>query len=509
MRRLRVAAFVLVVLAVLAVDISTGQVAFAQDALPKIIAGLDSTNKNVRFQAIIALGNHGTGARSAAAPLKDLVDREREPQVALQAVQALTQIGAHAELRELLGHPGQHIRWQAVAGLGVIGPPAKKAVPDLIRLLADEQPITRMLAAQALGEIGLESELDARKVIFMLRDVDPDVRQFALYALMNVGPNSIPALEKMLSDTEPVYVRTACLQALANQGPPAKAVLPTVIKLLSDPEAEIRAQSAATAAAIGADAKDALPALFENLLDKDAQVQMYSFQAAMIVGQADRKALLDALKAANAKGRWNAPVLGNGLTGKQAVAALLKDLSAKDADNRAMAALALGRLGKDAEPAIPALVRLAKEDAKQVRNAAQQALAQLDRNEREAYYRKLQAEQARWLRDAKADWSKFATANAAEAVKLKNLPAQLQIQMAKVRTERLSVVTKNAPQQAYLRQLVQMHIALSSMTASARDQDPPPEADWVRERLSLMGPEAIPAFVDGYNYGINYDVGFV
>ena len=90
MQRILAAAFVV------AATLTTSQTGLAQDQVAKIVRSLDSDNKNVRLQAVTALGNHGTGARSAAPALKTLVDREREPQLALQAVQALAQIGAHS-----------------------------------------------------------------------------------------------------------------------------------------------------------------------------------------------------------------------------------------------------------------------------------------------------------------------------------------------------------------------------------------------------------------------------
>ena len=51
---------------VLASAISTSQTVFAQGQLPKLIEALESEKKAVRLQAVTAIGNHGTGARSAA-----------------------------------------------------------------------------------------------------------------------------------------------------------------------------------------------------------------------------------------------------------------------------------------------------------------------------------------------------------------------------------------------------------------------------------------------------------
>jgi HEAT repeat protein len=483
----------------------TQEAARAQDRLPSLIAGLDSPKKNVRLNSANAIGNHGTGARSAAAALKALVDGEADPQVAFEAVRALTRIGAHAELRELLRHADQQIRWQSLSGLAMIGPPAKKAVSELLDLLSDPQPLTRMLAAQALGEIGLESEDEMRRLVRMLRDADEDVRQFVVCALMNLGPNSVPALEHLLEDTEPIWVRTASLQALANQGPLAKAVVPKLIKLLRDPEAELRTQSALALAAVGANAKEVLPTLLENLLDKNMQVQTSAFQAAITIGQEDRRGLSSGLKIANAKGRWAAPFVG-----KKDVPGLIQKLSDKDIGTRVAAALTLGQIGKDADPAIPQLTRLLKDDDKQVQNAARQALAQLDRKNAEAYSKKLRRDQEEWLRDAKsqarfaAKAGKFVQRTQLEQLKIVNPQAAFQIALADGGSQKLGVVIRNVPQQAYMRQVVMMHIAYSLM------KDPPSDAvDWISDRINDTGVEAVPALVEGLNLAMRYRLGFV
>lgn len=491
----------------LAVFAASGQTGFAQTDVPKNKRELESPKKATRLQAISTLGSLGKGARSAAPELQALVERESDSYVALQAVQALTRIGAHRQLQALLQNPGLHIQMHAVMGLGVIGPAAKKTVPDLLRLLEDEQPILRCLAVQALAEIGLESETETRAVIKLLADPQLGVRPYASLALMNLGAASVPALEKVLADSEPIEVRVASLQALASQGPQAKLVVPTLIKLLTDPEPVVRAQSAATLAAIGGDAKDAMPALFDGLLDQDLQVQTFAFQAVMVIGQEDRRALSASLKSANAKGRWAAQ---EAFAGKNAVPGLIKNLSDKDNGTRIASALALGRIGKDAEPAIPPLTRMVKDDNKQVQNAARQALAQLDQKNAEVYFKKLRLEQEQWMRDAKIQQAKFAAGMAKivpkaqmELLKINNPQAWLQVQRAHGGAQNLSAAVRNRPQQVYLRQLMMMHIAYSSM------KEPPPDADWVRDQISDTGVEAVPALVEAFNLGINYDLGFV
>lgn len=508
--------------------LASAHTAHAQDQLPKLIASLESANKNTRLQAVTAIGSHGTGARSAAPALMALLDREREPQVAMQAVQALTQIGAHAQLRQLLQHQTAPVRWQAANGLGIIGPPAKKAIPDLIRLLTDGDPVLRYLAAGAIGEIGLESDADTRRVIKLMLSSDPDTRPFFLSALMNLGPNSVPALAKLLDDGEPEAVRLVSMQTLANQGGVARQTVPQLIKMLRDPSAAVRAQAAATLATMGVDAKDALPTLLENLLDKDVQVQMYSFQATITVGQADRKALLNGLKAANAKGRWNAPfVLGNGKSGKEAVPELIKDLEGKDVGKRIAAALALGRIGVEAESAIPALLRSAGDKNAQIRDASQQALAQLDQKDRDAYLDKLRDQRTDWIESVKRERAKLAAANAnnirnAQLKLLKAQPSLAKFFKDPAKNKQavdallaanpisaddipFAIAIQDPWQQAYIRQLVNMYVIVAASQADKTTAG----GEWLRAQIQDMGMESVPALVDGMNVALAYNTGFV
>jgi HEAT repeat protein len=71
---------------------------------------------------------------------------------------ALGRIGAAAvpDLVRALGDPDPGVRLRAAEALARIGPDAKEAVPELIRLLSDEREHveTRKAAAWALGQIG-------------------------------------------------------------------------------------------------------------------------------------------------------------------------------------------------------------------------------------------------------------------------------------------------------------------------------------------------------------------
>src|SRR5690242_8570279 len=97
--------FFAVALALLA---ATGQTGFAQTAVSKIVRELESPKPATRLQAVIKLGNLGKGARAAVPDLVAVIEREPDPFIALQAVQALTKIGATRQLQALLQHEAPH-----------------------------------------------------------------------------------------------------------------------------------------------------------------------------------------------------------------------------------------------------------------------------------------------------------------------------------------------------------------------------------------------------------------
>ena len=82
-------------------------------------------------------------------------------------------------------------------GLGLIGEPAKAAVPVLIQALGDSQAIVRRHAAYALGEIGEPAKEAILALIEALKDEDKFVRLQAALALKRLGmPEALKAIEK-------------------------------------------------------------------------------------------------------------------------------------------------------------------------------------------------------------------------------------------------------------------------------------------------------------------------
>ncbi len=141
-------------------------------------------------------------------------------------------------LRRGLGDSNPDTAGNCVRALMVIGPPAKEAAPELLRMN--------------------ECAFDRRS-------------QFNYYCLKKLGADAVPAIVEAMADPAeegvrwagPPRVRHAKLLAeIAEEiGPAARAALPACQKALTDKNIRVRTHVATTLRFIGKDAEPAIPAL--------------------------------------------------------------------------------------------------------------------------------------------------------------------------------------------------------------------------------------------------------
>jgi len=133
----------------------------ASAATDALIQALTNDDEQVRFTACYALGQIGPAARAATPSLAGLLKSEDEflrfagiwallrihpddPRVKKAAVPILTQA---------LGDPREHIRSEAAAALGEIGPAAASALEALEPLKDDPSPAVREIVAESIRRI--------------------------------------------------------------------------------------------------------------------------------------------------------------------------------------------------------------------------------------------------------------------------------------------------------------------------------------------------------------------
>ncbi len=337
--------------------------------------------KNLRFAAAVCLAAAGVvGAAIAGAA-------EALPPVADEHVRQLVQV-----YLDDLKSPDSLTREAATGALENLGPEASQAVPALVEGLHDKDTKNRKAAVLALARCG-KPEI----IVPLLKDADPVVCQAAVDALFEVHYKAADAVEPLLAIvlSPKAAARTRLIAGcdLAGTGGVSPAVLPdllrvteeknsevrlgairafsgldfkgpeavaTLVKLLSHPDPEVRAEAAGTLGRMGPAAKDAVPALTDLVEKGDLQTSLsrgYVLWKVAPPHGGRPEELLKALASPQAEERWKA-AWGLGRVGQlpaEAVASLIKALDDDDPRVRRFAAITLAHEASSRDTVLPAL----------------------------------------------------------------------------------------------------------------------------------------------------------
>ncbi len=205
-----------------------------------------------------------------------------------------------------------------------------------------------------LAEMGSTARQASAAVRTLLQDPDPLVQAHAAWAIWEIEndrQDSVGTLRPLLDHSNIDVVQLACYM-LGDIGAPAESCADALELLRDHAEGTTRVHAAEALIRI------------QGVKDKSVNV------------------LTAALKSRDAEERWIAAVALGRCRGERssvAVTALTAALKDIDPEVRSAAALSLGGLGKAAEKASPELERVARMDDPQVRDAARAALACLKR----------------------------------------------------------------------------------------------------------------------------------
>lgn len=242
------------------------------------------------------------------------------------------------------------VRNRAYLLLKNLGPIAKPAVPQLIRLLKNSDLEVCARAAEILGGMGPDAQHAVPILITILNHSDSSVRNSAGTALGRIGPctpTAVPALVAAMQQRRISYL--TAVPALSRLGYRAKEAVPPLSDLVQAEVPFIKLKAANCLALIGPDAEPAIPALIELLHDEESRIRPAAAHALAQIGRSD-------------------PVV---------VAALTNALNDEWWYVRASAAKALGDLGASAKAAIRALQKRQADTNEEVREAAKKSLHQI------------------------------------------------------------------------------------------------------------------------------------
>jgi HEAT repeat protein len=186
-------------------------------------------------------------------------------------------------------------RSDAARSLGVLGPDARAAVPDLIGALHDPDAEVRMAAVFTLGQIG-PAAADAVEPLMQLvtdYDRDPGTAIMAIDALGRIGPAArrvVPVFTAMVrAPRHNAWIHFA--MALCRMGPEgreeASPTVPALIDVLAtDKWAPNRRFAAEVLSEIGPSARQAVSALEAATDDADPQVRHAARNALTVLERA-------------------------------------------------------------------------------------------------------------------------------------------------------------------------------------------------------------------------------
>ena len=386
---------------------------YTKDDLPELIADLDASTSEKRFNAISELGQLGADAAPAVPRLIDILKNESEDKtIRARVADELGSIGSAAKpaipvfLDIMQNTSNVGLRGDVSLGLIKMGKYATDVVPDLIQLLERE---IKKIQKQAGGDANKASELQLivgndmilRGIVFTLAQnpsradvimpcfinliytTQGPIRGLIATAIVRLGvkpKQAISAFIRALKDPDS-NVRRDVSEALGTFGPIALPALDALVdSMLHDPHPNVRQNAVYAISELGVPATKVWPALIEASQDHEHHVRS-SVLLAMVKMDAERALpLLETAMNDLDKFWWTNISMSlnhNGPRTATAVPVLLKLLREGEVGRKNDAAEALGKIGPPAQKAVPALIDALNNQYEAVRNPAALALGKI------------------------------------------------------------------------------------------------------------------------------------
>ncbi|MDB6067666.1 MAG: repeat-containing protein [Pedosphaera sp.] len=255
-------------------------------------------------------------------------------------------------------HPVIESQSRALRACSVLGPQAKAAIPAMVSLV-NESSHARWLE-QALVQAGPDA---VAPLIGALTNRDYQVRRDVAYRLWrfpNSGPKVMPVLIECLKDKS-LEVRVGAVFSMGELKQEPIIAIPALMAMLEDTTPSVRWRACLAIGKYEHEAQAATAALLTALSDPDPSVSGTAAIALVQINPEDASIIAKAM-----------PFLTKDLLGIAAPTLRMRQ------NFRSSAIRVMGRLGKQAEPAVPALIECLKDEDDYVREAAGKALKEID-----------------------------------------------------------------------------------------------------------------------------------
>ncbi len=383
----------------------------------ELAKNLRSRDAAVRLEAATELAALGPAAAPAAAALYRALD-DASPAIRKAAAKALGAIGPKAVPMVRKGLHDRKRQLEALAAAGALGDAAGPLMPDILKLWRQETvemqrgiesavkliggpalPYLRKsladrhdaaYAAQALGQLGPAAAPAVPELIALLRRRGDLGQPYAATALGQIrDARAVPALGEAVAggvgaDDHLESIAVNALGSLRMIGPDSEPAVPMITNALNSAKSPtLRARAAMTLGRIGTSEPAALDALRNAARSPDKSVAKEANAALEILTpppeasaatlvrglghpkEAIRMRALDALAALPRISADLTPVLMKRIEGDPSTEVRIKSM------------VLLGRIGKEADQALPALEQLAKAEDKELAEAARDAIARI------------------------------------------------------------------------------------------------------------------------------------
>jgi HEAT repeat protein len=354
------------------------------DGAGSAIEGLRAKDVAVRRDAANRIRTSDRNLQREALPVMiELVMKEKDGQVRLAVLDAITSLGRDAEaavpslvhtLRTDYG--GQrleesHQDYRSALALAAIGKPA---VEGLRGLLKERKEGVRAEVAMSLGRIGPDAEAAVPDLVLLLRDDSARVRREASRALGLIGPAAVDALVAASKDRN-VVVREGAVEGLGFSSALDDRGNRALLVSAKDGAPEVRAAAVRSLAKLRLPDDAVVPIVRENLRHEDERARLAA--VSLLVG---RRALLlrmaaefESLLTVDQAGVARDAAFLLGKVGPDAIPRLLNGLRHERSPVDPIAG-ALAQIGR---PAVEPLTRAIEAPEPRVRRGAALALGQI------------------------------------------------------------------------------------------------------------------------------------
>lgn len=236
------------------------------------------SHEDLRYHAIVALGNLGHDAAIAVPALIDLL-QDADAVIRVTVIDSLCKIGSEVEtIPALIGalqDESAYIRAHAAFGLGCFREKAVFAVDALVCSLTDHDELVRANAAEALAKIGKPAHRATPALIEVLGDRNGKVRAKAIFALASIATDTdiVPSLINTSSDNDS-RVRAAAAEAFGCVlGCTCTDCVIALTLSLNDPDQYVRINAAKSLIKIGVQIPASMDTLMQILTTSQVKIR--------------------------------------------------------------------------------------------------------------------------------------------------------------------------------------------------------------------------------------------